>query len=174
MSNETNSDTPPCDTNSTFTGRCKWFNNKAGYGFLTVVTADDKSKIGTDIFAHHSGIMVDAEQYKYLVQGEYVGFRMTETSGGEHSVQATDITGIGKGPLMCETRNEARQLQDQQRSEDGGGSSTRPPSRRNNRSGRGTAQVRLNGEGPREGEVWTLTRSTKKGENHSGNTKGSQ
>lgn len=174
MTSETGSDTSPCDYESTFTGRCKWFNNKAGYGFLTVVRSDDDSKVGTDVFAHHSGIVVSTEQYKYLVQGEYVDFQMTETNGGQHSVQASEITGVGKGPLMCETRNEARKLQEQQRSEDGESSESRPPRRRNNRSGRGTAQVRLKGEGPREGEVWTLTRSSKKGRKRSESTNGDQ
>ena len=47
-----------------FTGRVKWFNNKAGYGFVTVT---DGSKSGSDVFIHHSAIKVDAEQYKYLV-----------------------------------------------------------------------------------------------------------
>ena len=47
-----------------FTGRVKWFNNKAGYGFVTVT---DGPKAGSDIFIHHSSIKVDSEQYKYLV-----------------------------------------------------------------------------------------------------------
>jgi cold shock CspA family protein len=34
-----------------FTGRVKWFNNKAGYGFIT---ATDGPNSGTDIFVHHS------------------------------------------------------------------------------------------------------------------------
>ena len=56
-----------------FIGRVKWFNNKAGYGFVTVT---DGSKSGSDVFIHHSAIKVDAEQYKYLVQGEYVEFTL--------------------------------------------------------------------------------------------------
>ena len=32
-------------------GRVKWFNNKAGYGFITVT---DGSRSGTDVFVHHS------------------------------------------------------------------------------------------------------------------------
>jgi cold shock CspA family protein len=49
-----------------FTGRVKWFNNKAGYGFITVT---DGPKSGSDVFVHHSSIKVVSEQYKYLVQG---------------------------------------------------------------------------------------------------------
>ena len=53
------------------TGRVKWFNSKTGYGFVTVT---DGSKSGTDVFVHHSSVQVEKEQYRYLVQGEYVQF----------------------------------------------------------------------------------------------------
>ena len=41
-----------------FIGRVKWFNNKAGYGFITVT---DGPKAGTDVFVHHSVIKVAKE-----------------------------------------------------------------------------------------------------------------
>ena len=44
------------------TGRVKWFNNKSGYGFITVT---DGNKLGSDVFVHHSSIKVDSEQYKF-------------------------------------------------------------------------------------------------------------
>ena len=114
MSSETGSDTSPCDFDGStvHTARCKWFNNKAGYGFLTVVRSSDESKVGSDVFAHHTGITVGSEQYKYLVQGEYVDFKMRETDSGDHAIQAADITGVGGGQLMCETRNEQRKQQE--------------------------------------------------------------
>jgi CspA family cold shock protein len=86
-----------------FIGRVKWFNNKAGYGFVTVT---DGPKAGSDIFAHHSSIKVDAQQYKYLVQGEYVEFGLSAVSSGDHEFQASDVSGIKGGKLMCETRHE--------------------------------------------------------------------
>jgi CspA family cold shock protein len=86
-----------------FTGRVKWFNNKAGYGFIT---AADGSKSGSDIFVHHSSIRVDAEQYKYLVLGEYVEFGLSSVSSSAHEIQASDVSGIKGGKLMCETRHE--------------------------------------------------------------------
>lgn len=46
-------------TDATITARCKWFNNKAGYGFVTVSGGEHD---GTDVFVHHSGIVVDKEQ----------------------------------------------------------------------------------------------------------------
>ena len=85
------------------TGRVKWFNNKAGYGFITVT---DGSQSGSDIFVHHSSIQVENQQYKYLVQGEYVDFGITKTSSGDHEWQAVDVYGIKGGKLMCETRHE--------------------------------------------------------------------
>lgn len=84
-------------------GKVKWFNSRAGYGFITVITEGDHHN--EDIFVHHSGLNVKGEQYKYLVQGEYVEFVLTETHDNTHKFQADSVTGIGKGTLMCETRN---------------------------------------------------------------------
>ena len=82
------------------TGRVKWFNNKTGYGFVTVT---DGSKSGTDVFVHHSSVQVDKEQYRYLVQGEYVQFGLTKMNDGPHEYQASDVTGVNGGQLMCES-----------------------------------------------------------------------
>lgn len=90
-----------------FDGRCKWFNNKAGYGF---VTASSGPSEGQDIFVHHSSLMVSSEQYKYLVQGEYVELSVIEVDGeSEHKWQASEVRGVKGGKLMCETRNENRE-----------------------------------------------------------------
>jgi len=85
------------------TGRVKWFNNKAGYGFITVT---DGPRSGSDIFVHHSTIQVEDQQYKYLVQGEYVDFDIIKSSSGEHEWQSLNVHGINGGKLMCETRHE--------------------------------------------------------------------
>lgn len=87
----------------TLTGRVKWFNNKAGYGFITVT---DGSRAGSDIFVHHSGINVENQQYKYLVQGEYVDFVLEKTESGSHEYTASKVNGINHGKLMCETRRD--------------------------------------------------------------------
>ena len=97
-----------------FTGRVKWFNNKAGYGFVTVT---DGSKSGTDVFAHHTVINTASEQYKYLVMGEYVSFEVLALEGKDHEYQATNISGINGGKLMCETRQESRAARYQYSSE---------------------------------------------------------
>lgn len=105
MSTNEVSTSPVSSSSERFTGRVKWFNNKAGYGFITVT---DGVKSGSDVFVHHSSIKVDDEQYKYLVQGEYVNFKLLDTTTDKHEYQAGDVCGIKGGKLMCETRRESR------------------------------------------------------------------
>jgi cold shock CspA family protein len=90
------------------TGRVKWFNGKAGYGFITATTGE---QVGTDVFVHHSSLVVASQQYRYLVQGEYVEFQINALEGSGHRFQATDVSGIGRGMLMCETRRQSRDVQ---------------------------------------------------------------
>lgn len=92
------------DASTHVRGRVKWFNNKSGYGFITVSEGENPS----DIFVHHSALAVSEEQYKYLVQGEYVEFDIVHVSGGAHECQASNVRGLNGGKLMCETRHEAR------------------------------------------------------------------
>jgi CspA family cold shock protein len=102
------------ETSDRHTGRVKWFNNKAGYGFVTVT---DGPKAGTDVFVHHSSIKVDGELYKYLVQGEYVEFSLLSSTSDNHEFQAGDVSGIKGGKLMCETRRELRTARQSYRSD---------------------------------------------------------
>ena len=92
-------------------GCVKWFNMKTGFGFLTVVQGVSGSdlKVGSEIFVHHSNVKVAEEQYRFLVQGEYVEFDVSNVANGQHSCQAINVTGMFGGKLMCETRNEVRQ-----------------------------------------------------------------
>lgn len=80
----------------TYVGQCKWFNDRLGYGFLTVQRGEKK---GTDIFVHHSGIKPLNSNYKTLVKGEYVNFNIIN---GDNGYQAVDVTGIDGGCLMCD------------------------------------------------------------------------
>lgn len=86
-------------------GQVKWFNNKTGYGFITVI--GDSEHAGKDIFTHYSAVRVSNSQYKYLTQGEYVECIIIKTTNGKHEYQSADITGICGGTLMCEIRNNA-------------------------------------------------------------------
>jgi len=93
------------ETTQRFGGRVKWFNNKAGFGFIT---ACDGDRTGEDVFVHHTGINVEGEHYKYLVQGEYVEFTWSEMTEGDHKWQAVDVRGVRGQSLMCETRAATR------------------------------------------------------------------
>ena len=86
------------------TGRVKWFNKKSGYGFLTV--CGDSVHKDKDIFAHYSAVKGEDDQYKYLVQGEYVDFDLVESKGEKHEFQAAAISGVMGGLTMCETHRE--------------------------------------------------------------------
>lgn len=98
------------------TGRVKWFNNKTGFGFITALTDSEGVREGSDVFVHHSAIKVSQEQYRYLVQGEYVEFvlsklKASDASAAEapkHEFQAVDVSGVKGGKLICETRWESR------------------------------------------------------------------
>jgi cold shock CspA family protein len=93
------------DTINIYHGRVKWFNNKTGYGFISVTSGD---RSGTDLFVHHTSIDVADMQYKYLVQGEYVEFEIINAETSDHEYQTRNVRGISGGKLMCETRREMR------------------------------------------------------------------
>ena len=134
------------------TGRVKWFNNRAGFGFVTVLDGEKKDE---DVFVHHSGIEVSSEQYKYLVQGEYVSFALRESDNDDHPYQAGDVRGVLGGWLMCETRNANRSSRDEGGDEESEDAPRRRPRRQANR------KVRPRGSGPRssgESDEWVLTR----------------
>ena len=111
------------ETQSRSVGKVKWFNNKAGYGFIT---ASEGEFVGKDIFVHYSTINVSNPQYKYLVQGEYVEFDLIKSQNESHEYQAMNVSGIKGGSIMCETRASSRP----ETSEERPVSYSRPPLRR--------------------------------------------
>lgn len=141
------------------TGRVKWFNNKAGYGFITIT---DGSRSGSDIFVHHSDIGVSSQQYKYLVQGEYVDFDLSSTQGGKYEFQATNVAGIKGGKLMCETRHEFKVARNNYK----GASSSEEPrilKKAPTPTTKTTSAPRSRGEGPRDSEQkeWSYAKGSK-------------
>ena len=61
------------------TGRVKWFNEKKGYGFISV---DD----GEDVFVHYSEIQ--GAGFRTLYEGQEVRFEIVE---GRKGPQATNV-----------------------------------------------------------------------------------
>lgn len=133
-------------------GRVKWFNNRAGYGFITV---SDGMRQGEDVFVHHSALNVEKEQYKYLIEGEYVEFGWTSTENSqEHKWQASSVCGVNGGKLMCETRNDTKSVK-------------RDNDERQPRQQRQSNNHRLYGSGPRSsvrdenGVEWMLVKKNR-------------
>ena len=152
MSSKDTFDTSTQVDSSSYFGRVKWFNNKAGYGFITVVGSEGSSHVGDDVFVHHTGIQVGSEQYKYLVQGEYVTFALRSSDSSEHPYQVSELTGVFGGPLMCETRNEQRQL----RSDKADGDDSPTLSQHRHR------RSRPRGGGPRDSK-WSVSDNSSRG-----------
>ncbi len=172
MSNDDTSSTMPNageNSSERLTGRVKWFNNRAGFGFVTVMEGEKKDE---DVFVHHSGIVVNSEQYKYLVQGEYVSFNFRESDNEEHPYQAGDVKGVLSGWLMCETRNENRNSRNEESQEEEDDGQRRRPPARSRQGNRRPARPR--GSGPRDDngtDEWVLTR---RGPSRGGNNRRSQ
>ena len=192
-SNTKDETTSTVNTETRYLGRVKWFNNKTGYGFATIISEDTEGdRVGEDVFVHHSSVSVDSEQYKYLVQGEYVAFNLKESDNVSHPFQANNLAGICGGKLMCETRHEQRLQREQHdggnddgdgrdRRDTRGGRDTRGRDTRGGQDGRngrgrdtrggqdgrnGRGRNRPGGSGPRDdGKVWALVQSEEKGDN---------
>lgn len=86
-------------------GQVKWFNVKAGYGFINVRSGEHTGK---DLFVHYTSIKVINAQYRYLMAGEYVQFDVAVPEDGKHEFHAINVTGMFSGPIMCETRRDAQ------------------------------------------------------------------
>ena len=87
-----------------YVGVVKWFNNKVGYGFITCLEKEYQNR---DIFVHHSALTPDnnnqlqQQQFKYLVQGEYVEFILKhDINNIKHPLSAQHVTGIKQGKLL--------------------------------------------------------------------------
>ena len=79
-------------------GQVKWFNNKIGYGFITILN----EKEDKDVFVHHMNICPLESNYRTLKTGEYVEFELDSNCEGKHNEQAVNVTGICGKELQCD------------------------------------------------------------------------
>ena len=59
----------PSQKPGTLQGRVKWFNAQSGYGFI-----EKQGSTDIDLFVHHSALDTKDDQFRYLVEGEYVQY----------------------------------------------------------------------------------------------------
>tara|TARA_A100001015_G_C14892393_1_gene672981 strand:+ start:481 stop:975 length:495 start_codon:yes stop_codon:yes gene_type:complete len=85
-------------------GSVKWFNRKKGFGFITPQNDDG----GGDVFVHHTGIVVQGELSRYLIDNEYVQYTVEPVEPGGDRVRAVNVRGMNGGSLACESRRNAR------------------------------------------------------------------
>ena len=71
-------------------GQVKWFNNKIGYGFVTLLNEETTK----DVFVHHMNIKPVESNYRTLKIGEFVEFELDDNCEGQHNEQAVNVTGI--------------------------------------------------------------------------------
>ena len=76
-------------------GKCKWFNNKKGYGFITIITGEEENK---DVFVHQTNIIPTNSTYRTLSIGEYVSLDISN----DDKEQAINVTGVNGGSLQCD------------------------------------------------------------------------
>ena len=58
-------------------GKCKWFSDQKGYGFIT-------KEDGKDVFVHFRDIVGDG--HRKLVEGQEVSFDVTDSPKGKKAV----------------------------------------------------------------------------------------
>ena len=102
------------DRDTTYVGQVKWFNHKAGYGFITLIGDTLGLELNDeDIFVHHTALQTKENNYKYLTEGEYVWFKKESTKKNDHKYQASNVIGCFNKQLLCEVRQNNRNNNDE-------------------------------------------------------------
>ncbi len=89
-----------------FNGQIKFFDKDRGFGFIVNLT-DSK-----EYFVHFTAIKPTTQCWNVLYKGEYVEFSIVDGNKGQ---QASEVTGIGGGSLLCEHEFEYRRRRYQKR-----------------------------------------------------------
>lgn len=79
-------------------GRCKWFDEKKGYGFIIVCEGPAAE---SEVFVHYKDIKSLVNTHRTLRKGEYVHMHLDDAKE-RHKPQARNVTGVNGGPLMCD------------------------------------------------------------------------
>jgi cold shock CspA family protein len=79
------SETKASSPSKKFSGTCKWFNSKKGFGFIAPTGG------GADVFVHQT--VIHAEGFRSLGEGEQVEYNTETDSAGK--IKAIDVTGPG-------------------------------------------------------------------------------
>lgn len=92
------------------TGFVKWFDDKRGIGFITIIAGEHRN---TDVFVHQTNVRPHLSNYRTLTAGEYVDFVYGEADNSndtnrDHNHQALYVTGIMGGALMCDNNSHRR------------------------------------------------------------------
>ena len=91
-------------TDEVYTGQVKFFNTRKGFGFITHDVYRNAPEAQEDIFVHASDLSPYYQNgdKNWLMDGEYVEFKIEESDKGP---KAVDVTGLNGGKLMMDIRS---------------------------------------------------------------------
>lgn len=87
-----------------YTGQVKFFNPRKGFGFITYDVFRNPSEEREDIFVHATNLSPYYQNgdKNWLMDGEYVEFKLEDSEKG---LKAVDVTGLNGGKLMMDIRS---------------------------------------------------------------------
>lgn len=77
-------------------GRVRWYDYHKKFGFIEPLDG-----LSEDVFVHFNDLMTRKGRPGQLYTGEYVEYRILDSE--KDRPRATGVTGIGGGPLLCES-----------------------------------------------------------------------